>query len=69
MIIDAPKVFNKDEWVWNQYLSSEDGDPNNHYRYDQQLKKITLDQKMLDKDARDADAIFLAEKARREKEI
>ena len=45
MIIDAPNVFNKDEWVWNQYLSSDgEDDVNNHYHYDKELKKVTLDQ-------------------------
>jgi hypothetical protein len=43
MIIDSPKAFNKDEWVWNQYLSSDEEDVNNHYHYDKELKKVTLD--------------------------
>jgi hypothetical protein len=44
MIIDTPTAMNKDEWVWNQYLSSDEEDVNNHYHYDKELKKITLDQ-------------------------
>jgi len=69
MIIDTPKYTNKDEWVWNQYLQSDDGDINNHYHYDQELKRITLDQESVDRDAQEADAIFLKEKYQREKKI
>ena len=61
--------MNKDEWVWNQYLSSDEEDVNNHYHYDKELKKITLDQSMIEKEAKEADAIFLKEKYLRDKEI
>lgn len=44
MIIDTPSINNKDEWVWNQFLMSDEEDVNNHYHYDKELKKITLDQ-------------------------
>jgi hypothetical protein len=69
MIRDTPTASNKDEWVWEHYLSSDEEDTNNHYHYDKELKKITLDQSIIEKEAKDADAIFLKEKYLRDKEI
>lgn len=69
MIIDAPKVINKDEWVWNQYLQSSEDDSNNRYHYDKELKKVTLNEDDLEKAAAEADVLYLQEKMQREKKM